>query len=127
MYFLTVEDSFSSAHALRGYKGKCENIHGHNWRVIVSVKGETLDEIGLLIDFHDLKTYIKEVLSILDHKNINEEVSFFKENNPSSENLAAFIFENLTGKLTAYEKNPVVIDTVEVFESEKCSCIYKLK
>ncbi|MBN1500653.1 MAG: 6-carboxytetrahydropterin synthase QueD [Spirochaetes bacterium] len=125
MYFLKTEDSFSSAHALRGYKGKCENIHGHNWRVIVTVKGDKLDEIGLLIDFHELKTYVRDILSVLDHKNINEEVPFFTANNPSSENLASFIYENLSSKLSEYGKNRVIVDSIEVFESEKCSCIYK--
>lgn len=125
MYYLTIEDHFSSAHKLRGYKGKCENLHGHNWRVIAIVKGETLDKIGLLIDYHDLKKYLKEVLSELDHKNINEENEFFKTNNPSSENLAAYIFENLEIKLKTYDINPIKVESIQVYESEKNSCTFK--
>lgn len=72
MYELTIEGSFASAHQLRGYKGKCENLHGHNWKVELSVEGKALNDIGLLIDFHELKRILGEVLVRLDHKNINE-------------------------------------------------------
>ena len=93
MYILTVEDHFSSAHQLRGYQGKCENIHGHNWRVVLKVKGSELNDIGLLIDFHELKSILKDILNQLDHCNLNE-VEPFDKINPSSENIAQYISDN---------------------------------
>lgn len=125
MYIITVEDKFSSAHALRGYKGKCENLHGHNWKVFVSVKGNSLDDIGLVIDFHELKKYLKDVLNTIDHTNINE-TEFFSETNPSSENLARYIYESMEQKLNSYSKNTVYMESVKVYESEKSSCTYKV-
>lgn len=124
MYIISVEDKFSSAHALRGYQGKCENLHGHNWKVFARVKGEKLDNIGLLIDFHDLKKYLKEVLSIIDHTNINE-TDAFSEINPSSENLARYIYNELSDRLNSYTKNDVSVDSVTVYESETSSCTYQ--
>ena len=83
MYDLKVLSGFSSAHTLRGYNGKCENIHGHNWHVELIVSSDVLNEIGLVIDFKLLKKYLNEVMETLDHKFINE-TGFFKEINPSS-------------------------------------------
>lgn len=122
MFFLTVEDHFSSAHQLRGYKGKCENLHGHNWKVLLTVKGEILNEIGLLIDFHDLRKMLKETLALIDHCNINETVHF-KSTNPSSEELAKFIYLQMESQLE--KEKTVSVKTVTVFESEKCSCSYE--
>ncbi len=121
MYRAGVWDHFSSAHYLRNYQGKCENLHGHNWKVELVVKGETLDKSGMLIDFGILKRYLKEVLDILDHKCINEEIDFFKVESPSSENLARFIFSELSLRLKDYG---VCIDYVKVFESENSFAIY---
>jgi len=84
MYRLEVEDHFSSAHQLRGYKGKCENLHGHNWKVVLSVQGEVLDNLGLLIDFTEIKEILKGILGDLDHKNLNDTLPF-DSTNPSSE------------------------------------------
>ncbi len=122
MYILTVEDNFSSAHQLRGYKGKCENLHGHNWKIVLSVKGTTLNNIGLLIDFHDIKKILKDILNDLDHRNLNE-TSPFDTINPSSENLAKFITEEVTTKL---DKNfpDVAVDSVTVWESTTSRCCY---
>jgi 6-pyruvoyltetrahydropterin/6-carboxytetrahydropterin synthase len=122
VYQLTVEDHFSSAHQLRGYKGKCENLHGHNWHVMVTVKGEKLNQIGLLIDFHELKKSLKETLSQIDHCNINE-TDYFKEINPSSEHLARFIYNEMERHLA--DKNEVEMESVTVFESETSRCRYK--
>ncbi|TFH42678.1 MAG: 6-pyruvoyl tetrahydropterin synthase family protein, partial [Chrysiogenales bacterium] len=66
MYRLTIHDYFSSAHQLKGYRGECEGVHGHNWKVEVEVEGEGLNDIGLLVDFHDLKAILKEVIDPLD-------------------------------------------------------------
>ncbi len=122
MYTLTVEDNFSSAHQLRGYKGKCENIHGHNWKVALTVRGDKLNDIGLLVDFHEIKKILKEVLSIIDHKLIND-VEPFNEINPSSENLARFIFD---GVKAIIDKSYEGVETyaVRVWESATSSCTY---
>ncbi|MCX7990727.1 MAG: 6-carboxytetrahydropterin synthase QueD [Proteobacteria bacterium] len=121
MYKAGVWDHFSSAHYLRNYQGKCENLHGHNWKVEVVVKGEDLDKSGMLIDFGNLKKYLKEILDLLDHKCINEEIDYFKEKSPSSENLARYIYDKLTEKIKDFD---VSIDYVKVFESENSFAIY---
>ena len=94
MFEIEVELSFSSAHYLRGYKGKCESLHGHNWRVKATVSGKELNREGLLLDFKELKERLRKVLEELDHKNLNE-ISYFKRVNPTSENIAKFIFDKL--------------------------------
>jgi len=122
MYELTIEGSFASAHQLRGYKGKCENLHGHNWRVELTVAGSELNEIGLLIDFHDLKRILKEVLDRLDHKNIND-VKPFNRENPSSENIARFIALEIE-ILMNNEAPDLQIASVTVWESATSRCRY---
>jgi 6-pyruvoyltetrahydropterin/6-carboxytetrahydropterin synthase len=87
-YEVMIERNFSSAHQLRGYKGKCENLHGHNYKIEIYARGEELNNIGLLIDFGDLKAAADEVVKYLDHRNINELPPFDEELNPSAENLA---------------------------------------
>jgi 6-pyruvoyltetrahydropterin/6-carboxytetrahydropterin synthase len=122
MYILTVEDSFSSAHQLNGYKGKCENLHGHNWKVVLSVQGSQLDQTGLLIDFHELKSMLKEILTGLDHKNLND-LPHFSTNNPSSENIAAFI-AGVMGEKLAKKAPDIQLNTVVVWESDTSRCTY---
>ncbi len=117
MFELTVRDEFSAAHFLRDYPGACERPHGHNWRVEVCVRGERLNEIGILMDFKDLKRFLKEVLEDLDHRDLNEHPSFEKKN-PSSENIARYIFERLQKRLTKY---PVRLVRVTVCETDR-SC-----
>jgi len=123
MYVLTIEESFSSAHQLRGYKGKCENLHGHNWKVVLSVRGDMLDDIGLLIDFTELKAVLKEILGGLDHKNIND-IQYFQEHNPSSENIARYIAETFSGIMEAQGKRNITLDSVTVWESATSRCTY---
>ena len=92
---LTVRDHFSAAHALRHYQGKCEALHGHNFGVEICVEGEKLSEpVQYLVDFSILKKELKNALAVLDHKNLNE-LEEFKTLNPSSENLARFIYQRL--------------------------------
>jgi len=99
MYEVTITGHFDAAHALRGYKGKCENLHGHRYQVAVCVAAEKLDEIGLAYDFTELKKALKErVLSRLDHANLNE-VPPFDRINPSTENIARHIYEELKAAL----------------------------
>ena len=108
MYEIKVEGYFSSAHKLREYKGRCENLHGHNWKVEVSVKSGSLDKIGLVADFRELREKLEKVLKALDHTYLNE-LDWFKKVNPTSENIAKYIFdsikkENLTpSKVTVWE------------------------
>lgn len=98
-YEVMIERNFSSAHQLRGYKGKCENLHGHNYKIEIFAKGAELNNIGLLIDFVDLKRAADEVTTYLDHRNINELPPFDEELNPSAENLARFILEYIASRV----------------------------
>ncbi len=120
MFELTVRDEFSAAHQLRGYEGACENLHGHNWKVEVAFRGKTLNAIGILIDFKELKSLLKEVLSELDHRNLNE-LPAFSSQNPSSENIARYIFERLSERLAG---KPVKVSRVTVCETERACASY---
>lgn len=94
-----IERNFSSAHQLRGYKGKCENLHGHNYKIEIFARGRELDNIGLLVDFVELKQAADDIVFYLDHRNINELPPFNEELNPSAENLARFILENIAARV----------------------------
>jgi 6-pyruvoyltetrahydropterin/6-carboxytetrahydropterin synthase len=94
-----IERNFSSAHQLRGYKGKCENLHGHNYKIEIYARGRELDNIGLLVDFGELKEAADEVVQYLDHRNINELAPFDVEVNPSAENLARYIWERVSARV----------------------------
>ena len=120
MFEIKIIDEFSAAHRLRNYKGKCENLHGHNWKVEVIVEGENLDKIGLLIDFGILRKKLKEVLATLDHKNLNS-IPFFRKNNPTSENIAVYIYKNLERVLD----KKIRIKEIVVWENEKQSASFK--
>ena len=122
MYILTIEDHFASAHQLRGYKGKCENIHGHNWKVVLNVKGATLNDIGLLIDFNDLKVVLKKITNYLDHKNLNEVVPFDIVN-PSSENIAEYISKEAQKEIASIDSD-IKVESVTVWESDTSRCTY---
>jgi 6-pyruvoyltetrahydropterin/6-carboxytetrahydropterin synthase len=122
MYDLKVTSGFSSAHALRGYNGKCENIHGHNWQVELSVSSDSLNEIGLAIDFKLLKKYLNEVMETLDHKFLNE-TDFFKEANPSAENIAKYIYEEIEKKMIINKTN-VLVKKVGVYETKSSMASY---
>ncbi len=124
MYYLTIEDHFSSAHQLRGYKGKCENLHGHNWRVVLTVRGEKLNDIGILIDFHDLKKYLKIIMNDLDHINLNDLVPFDRVN-PSSENISSWIFSRISVLLKENGFTDIIADAVTVYESDTSRCTYR--
>lgn len=94
-----IERNFSSAHQLRGYRGKCENLHGHNYKIEIYARGRELNNTGLLVDFVELKRAADEIVNFLDHKNINELPPFDEELNPSAENLARFILERIAARL----------------------------
>ena len=120
MYELMIESQFASAHQLRGYKGKCEKLHGHNWRVQVTVSSDKLNDIGIVVDFHDMKAMVNEVVSPLDHTFLNE-LFPFTEKNPSSENIARWIYESLKKKVG---EDHYSVSSVTVWESETASATY---
>ena len=120
MYEICVEQEFDAAHYLRGYQGKCEALHGHRYRVLVSVKTSQLNDIGLAYDFTDLKQHLKEILERFDHTCIND-VPPFDEINASAENIARTIYQQLATKLAAA---PVTISSVEVWESPQNRVTY---
>ena len=113
MFTARVKDSFSAAHRLREYGGDCERLHGHNYKVEIAVHAETLNALGIVMDFRDLKNLLKEVLSGLDHQYLND-LPAFAEVNPSAENIARHIFMSLTGKVPA----PVELAEVLVWEND---------
>jgi 6-pyruvoyltetrahydropterin/6-carboxytetrahydropterin synthase len=98
MYELSIETHFSAAHHLRGYDGKCADLHGHNWKVEVYVAGKKLNSMGMLVDFHVLKEMLKDILGRLDHVDLNQ-VAPFGKMNPTSENIARVICDKLSVKL----------------------------
>lgn len=120
-YSLTIKSSFSSAHQLKGYQGGCENLHGHNWVVEVSVAAETLNDIGLAVDFRELKKIVGRVLKEYDHIVLNEHPDF-REKNPTAEHIAELIYKKMAGE--SYGENDVKIDRVTVWETEGCSASY---
>jgi 6-pyruvoyltetrahydropterin/6-carboxytetrahydropterin synthase len=122
MYELMVETQFSAAHQLRGYRGECEKLHGHNWRVQVVISAEKLDDIGLAVDFHELKKITNEFTMTLDHSVLNE-VFPFTEINPSSENIAKWLYDSIK-KRSASIKNDISVSSVTVWESETASATY---
>ncbi|MEI8175278.1 MAG: 6-carboxytetrahydropterin synthase QueD [Candidatus Omnitrophota bacterium] len=120
MYEIKVLAEFSSAHHLRHYQGKCENVHGHNWKIEVSVAASALNRQGLVIDFHDLKKYVNGVLDELDHRNLND-LAYFKKVNPTSENIAKYIHDRLRGLKAAALQRRL---KVTVWESDRACATY---
>jgi 6-pyruvoyltetrahydropterin/6-carboxytetrahydropterin synthase len=121
MYEISVEMDFDAAHALRGYQGKCERLHGHRFKVVASVNGKKLNEIGLAYDFTLLKQHLGDILVKYDHTNLNEEAPFNRIN-PSSENIAATIYRKLNKKLA---DAPVSLTCIEVWESPQSRATYR--
>ena len=121
MYEITVEKHFDAAHYLRGYQGKCEQLHGHRYRVVVKVKADKLDDIGLAYDFTDLKRHLNDILARFDHTCLND-VAPFDEINPSAENIAATIYNEINGRLAS---DPVTLTCVEAWESPQQGVAYR--
>ncbi len=111
MYRVRVIQYFNGAHNLRNYQGKCENLHGHNWKVEAYLQGNELNETEMLVDFKILKGRLKEILEELDHKHLNEQVEFFKTNNPTSENIAVFIYNKLRETFGSMTDRVIVWET----------------
>lgn len=116
MYSLKVQGTFSAAHNLRGYKGKCEDLHGHNWMVEIVVKSAKLDDIGMVLDFKYLKKKLNAVLEQMDHKYLNKLV-YFKKINPTSENIARYIYNKLKPQI-------LLLDCITVWENSTSSATY---
>ena len=122
MFEVDIERDFAAAHFLRGYDGNCSSLHGHNWVIQVVAKSEELDEIGIALDFKKLKKTLDTLLDSLDHKCLND-LPAFKEKNPTAENLAKYIFEEMSEVING---GPVVIDRVRVYENTRsCATYYK--
>ena len=122
MFEVTVEEKFAAGHALRNYKGKCENVHGHNYRVQVTLEGEELDATGLLVDFVELKKVLNRIIDTMDHQFLNE-VPPFTELNPSAENMAKYIFDELERGLGG--EVPGRVSMVKLWETDYCSATYR--
>lgn len=124
MYEVTVETTFSSGHYLRNYHGRCENPHGHNYRVLVTLAGEELDQTGLLLDFKELKYLLRSIVDYLDHQMINDREPFTTLN-PSAENLARYFFDQTNEKVIQITDGRVHIIRSTVFETDTSSATYR--
>jgi 6-pyruvoyltetrahydropterin/6-carboxytetrahydropterin synthase len=123
MFEVTVEDTFAAGHYLRNYKGKCENPHGHNYRVRVTLAGAELDKAGLLLDFKDLRAVMKPVIDRLDHQMMND-IEPFTTLNPSAENLAKYFYDETNVRLKAQTDGRVFVKTVKIFETDETTATY---
>ncbi|MDX2498575.1 MAG: 6-carboxytetrahydropterin synthase QueD [Desulfobacterales bacterium] len=121
MYELKVVTDFAAAHQLKMVAEKCENLHGHNWKIEVCVAGENLNNAGVLIDFGELKQYISEIIARLDHKFLNELDYFHDDNPPSSENIARYIADALQSMI---DNSDVKVVRVTSWESENACATY---
>jgi 6-pyruvoyltetrahydropterin/6-carboxytetrahydropterin synthase len=122
MFEISVEQTFAAGHALRNYKGKCENVHGHNYRVRVTIEGEQLDSTGLLVDFLDVKRLMGGAIEYLDHRFIND-LDPFDKINPSAENIAKYFYDRLHNGLK--NEPPVRISEIRVWETDTSSAVYR--
>jgi 6-pyruvoyltetrahydropterin/6-carboxytetrahydropterin synthase len=122
MFEVTVQQTFAAGHALRNYRGKCENVHGHNYRIEVTVQGEQLDSIGLLVDFVELKRLMKDTIDYLDHRFINDLEPFDKVN-PSAENIAKYFHDRISRGLSP--EVPIRLAQVKVWETDTSSAVYR--
>ncbi|MFZ5515233.1 MAG: 6-carboxytetrahydropterin synthase QueD [Candidatus Zhuqueibacterota bacterium] len=120
MYKVSIKTSFAAAHRLREYEGACENLHGHNWSVIAQVSAGQLDHLGIAYDFKQLKQDVKSIVDRLDHQMLND-IDPFTQINPTSENVAKFIFDSLQTKLPPHLK----VVSVAVGESENYTATYE--
>lgn len=121
MYELSVKATFSAAHRVRGHLGGCANLHGHNWEVEVILRGRELNETGFLVDFKDVKTVVREIMEKLDHADLNA-LETFRIVNPTSENLAAFIYRETAARLNCPRYR---VHGVRVAESAGTSILYQ--
>jgi 6-pyruvoyltetrahydropterin/6-carboxytetrahydropterin synthase len=123
MYEVTVEAGFSSGHYLRNYKGKCENPHGHNYKVRVTLAGAVLDEAGLLLDFKLLKQVMRPVIDRLDHQMLND-LEPFTVLNPSAENLAKYFYDQTSRQLAEMSAGRVRVKDCTIWETDTTTATY---
>ena len=122
MFQVSVDETFSAGHALRGYKGKCENPHGHNYKVRVTLEGEKLDSVGLLYDFVHLKQIMHDVIRVLDHRYLNDFAPFDTQN-PSAENIAKYVYDEASKKMRE-APNGARIASITVWETDTTAATY---
>lgn len=120
MFDVFIDTHFSAGHHLRDYPGNCERPHGHNWKVRVTVRADHLDELGMGVDFRTVKNAVAAVMETLDHRDLNEHPAF-EDKNPSSENIAVYIFESLAASLSTERYRPY---SVTVRETDNCGVTY---
>lgn len=120
LYTIKVITDFAAAHLLRGYAGECSRLHGHNWKVEVEVIARTLDEVGMGVDFKDIKASTREVISNMDHRNLNELPPFDKIN-PTAENIAAHIYKTLAAELN---NERAQVSAITIWETERACVKY---
>lgn len=120
MFDIFIKTDFSAGHHLRNYPGNCEKPHGHNWNVEVTVRASKLDDLGMGIDFRTIKSATKKVMDNLDHTNLNEHPAFL-DKNPSSENIAAYIFDSLAQELSSERYH---LHSVMVGETQNSGTVY---
>jgi 6-pyruvoyltetrahydropterin/6-carboxytetrahydropterin synthase len=118
MYELTVKSEFAASHCLRDYEGKCKHLHGHTFRVEIVVAGRELNKAGMLIDFKEIKSHLHDLLEGLDHAHLND-ADYFQRANPTSEQIAKYLFDRLKDKLSG-----ISVKKVTVWESEKSGASY---
>jgi 6-pyruvoyltetrahydropterin/6-carboxytetrahydropterin synthase len=123
MYEVSVDETFAAGHALRGYKGKCENVHGHNYKVRVTLAGKELDHVGLLYDFVHLKQVIQGVIRSLDHRFLND-LKPFDTVNPSAENIARYLYDEMSKQMKQQE-NGAGISSITVWETDVTAATYR--
>ena len=125
MFEVSVEETFAAGHALRGYRGKCENVHGHNYKVQVTIEGERLDSIGLLVDFVEIKRLMHAVVDRLDHQFLNDLPPFDAEN-PSAENMAKYFYDEISSGLDGGKLEiPVRVAQVKICETDTSNAVYR--
>ena len=122
MFELVLKTHFAAAHNLRGYHGNCERLHGHNWHIEVRLESAKLNKLGMVMDFRDVKRLLNDILATLDHRYLNE-VPPFKKANPTTENIAKFIFEELSKALPRGLRP----SSVTSWESQGCGVTYRGK
>jgi 6-pyruvoyltetrahydropterin/6-carboxytetrahydropterin synthase len=123
MFEVFVDETFSAGHALRGYRGKCENVHGHNYRVRITIAGAKLDSVGLLMDFSQVKKAIQGVLQTLDHRFLND-MAPFDLINPSAENIARHIYQE-TARLLPPNPAGAAIASITVWETDTTAATFR--
>jgi 6-pyruvoyltetrahydropterin/6-carboxytetrahydropterin synthase len=122
MFEVTVEETFAAGHALRNYHGKCESLHGHNYRIQATLQGAELDSTGLLVDFVQVKKLMQTVVDRLDHQFLNDLTPFDKLN-PSAENIAKYFYDEISGGLN--HDSRVTLHRIRIWETDTTSATYR--